>query len=206
MPRKRGCSTKVSSTPPDVHIWPASPRAIRRRDLPQDPTAQIRHPDPGKDEKTRVVGDQRQVLLPLLCRPADKPIPVLALPGRRSEHQASQGAMSLTIAHHVLQVLSHRALEPQIVMSPQGLLHPGSPRRLPAHFLDPQGTQFSQGTINRRRGFFSQGQLRGQTAHPIGRNLPTSRKLHQPALMQLEQQRPRCHVFELTRSIAPTPT
>ena len=74
--------------------------------------------------KRVLLATQRQVLLPLLGRPTDKPVPVLALPGRRSEHQASQGA-TLTIADNILQVLSHRPAKTQIMKAGQRRFDPG---------------------------------------------------------------------------------
>ena len=107
------------------------------RYLPKDPTAQIRHLDPGQDQKTGVVGDQPQVALALLGRPADKLVPVLTLPGRRAEHQAGQGS-ALVVARHVLQVLADRTAKTQIVKPAQRGPDPGTLRGLRTYLAQAQ--------------------------------------------------------------------
>ena len=92
----------------------ASPGRSGPATRPKIQLPKCRHLDPRQNQKTRVVGYQRQVLLPLLGGPADKPVPVLTLPGRRPENQASQGTL-LPIPHDVLQVLSHRPAKAQIM-------------------------------------------------------------------------------------------
>ena len=107
------------------------------RHLPQDPTAQIRHLDPGQDEKTRVVGHQLQMALPLSARPTDELVARLTLPSRRCEHQASQGT-ALSVAHDIVQVLSHRAAKTQIVKPGQRFFDPSPWSGLAADFLHTQ--------------------------------------------------------------------
>ena len=58
-------------------------------------------------------------------RPANKPVTVLALPGRRPKHQTGQGA-TLAVPDDVLQVLAHRAAKTQIMKLAQRRPHPSA--------------------------------------------------------------------------------
>jgi len=76
--------------------------------------------------------------------------------------------------------------------------------RLPADFFHAQGLQIGQ-SADEAFSRFNDRRLRPAT-HPVGRHLPPRRKLNQPTLLQLHQQRAGCHVLELTGRITPIPT
>ena len=68
---------------------------------------QVRHPNPGQNQETRVVGQQAQMALTLLGIPANPLVPRRGLPSRRAEQQAGQRA-ALPVPRQVLQVLARR--------------------------------------------------------------------------------------------------
>jgi hypothetical protein len=57
--------------------------------LPQNSAGQLPNLNPGQDQKTAVVGEERQALRALLNRPANPLVAASALPGRRAKEQAS---------------------------------------------------------------------------------------------------------------------
>ena len=84
--------------------------------LPEQMAGQMRHPDPGQDQKAGVVGEQRQVALAHLRVPSDKRIAALRFPCRRAEEHTGERA-ALRIADPDLQVLAHRGAIAQVVIA-----------------------------------------------------------------------------------------
>jgi len=77
-------------------------------DSSQDMAGQVRHPDPGQDQKPHVVGQEVEVYLSCISIPADKVISGGTLPGRRAKEKAGQRIMP-PVKNHVLHVLSDSA-------------------------------------------------------------------------------------------------
>ena len=59
-------------------------------DRPEQVAGQVRHRDPGQDQKARVVGQAREVVFPRPAFPSDEGIARGALPRGRSEQRAAQ--------------------------------------------------------------------------------------------------------------------
>lgn len=81
----------------------------------QNIAGQLRHPDPGKDEKTGVVRDPMKVLRSHRPRPTNVIVPCRTLPSRRTKEPTSQGT-TFGIPDQVLQIFPDRTLVAQIMM------------------------------------------------------------------------------------------
>jgi hypothetical protein len=74
------------------------------RDSREQMTGQVRNPNPGQDEKSRVVRHVGQVALTHRRRPTDPSIARATLEGRRAKQQAGQW-LPVAAVHEILQVL-----------------------------------------------------------------------------------------------------
>src|ERR1019366_6020247 len=97
----------------------------------------MRHLHPGRNEKTGIIDDEAQGALPLGSGPADKPVPVLALPSRCPKDQTGQEA-TLAVPHDVLQVLADRSAKTQIMKLTQRRFYPGTLGGLGTHLTNGQ--------------------------------------------------------------------
>ena len=76
--------------------------------------------------------------------PSDELVPTLALPGSRTKHQTSQQP-SLTIAHSILKVLSHRPAKTKIMKLAKSGGHELPLGLITADLPDLEPAQFSTG-------------------------------------------------------------
>ena len=84
---------------------------------------QMRDAHPGEDQETGVVCYPQKVPCTALMAPADELIPRLGFPGSGTKKEAGQIA-SVAVTHQILHVLSHRAVEAQIVMTGEVMIEP----------------------------------------------------------------------------------
>ena len=176
------------------------PRPI---DLPENARNVVAHP--GEDQKASVVDDAAQPAGALGSTPADPAVAHRALPGWRSEHQATQGP-PLLIAHPILQVLSHSAAIAQVMVLVQRPFQLPPPLRV---FGSAQFLHWQRKDILQDRDYRA---LVQSESRRHGRTPRTSRGFHahwrqlNPTLgLKFEQQGARGHVFELARSRPPVP-
>src|SRR6266705_799935 len=167
-------------------------------------TGQMRHPHPGRDQETSIVGDQMKALAAGSGVPADILVPVGTLPSRRAEEHASQ-RLSVAVAHQILQVLAHWAAVTQIVMPMKQVFKKGARVDQPAHFGDVQREQCAQLLQHWRLRNRHLERWHSLVTHAVGGNLSAWRQGNPAPLLQFEQQRPSGHVFELAGRVAPVP-
>jgi len=75
---------------------------------------QVGDPNPGKNQKSTLVGDQMEVLLSALCTPSDKPVPDSDVPRSGGPEQTGNGPA--VGKGHVLEMFPNRLAIAQIVM------------------------------------------------------------------------------------------
>ena len=85
---------------------------------------QMRNLNPGRNEKSRVVGYMLQVVFSCRAIPADKRIAVCALPSRRAKQDACHRS-SLVIPHEVAKIFADGSAVSEIVLvGQQAVEHP----------------------------------------------------------------------------------
>ena len=92
-------------------------------DAAQNMASQVRHCYPRGHQEPRVISDPRQPLGPGGGIPADIPVPVGTLPGRRAKERGSQEP-TLVVADQVLQVLPHGTAVTQVVVLAEQTFQP----------------------------------------------------------------------------------
>ena len=168
----------------------------------QDVAGQMRHPHPGQDQETRVVGHPREALPTLLGSPADERVAGLALPGGRTKHQTGHRS-TLAFTHQVAQVFTDAVALAQVVMALQQEPQQPGVRSAGTHRFDAQGSQGRQFGVERT---LVQRRRRGLTvALAVDRGPLSRRQPDQPPGLELEQQRAARHVLEPSRRVAPPP-
>ena len=173
--------------------WSSQSPDSRRKDLTQNPTGQMRHPDPGQNQESRIVGDPMQPLLLLKRTPSDELVAGAALPGRRSKHDAGQQP-SRFCRDGVLEILAYRAAPAQIVKLRQGrgalLLRVPGPCGLPAPSAVPDPAAW----LPPARIVHSKFNRAGRTIRFVGVWRRAGSWIR-PRVFQLHQQGPRRHVL-----------
>lgn len=163
--------------------------------------SQVRDLNPGQNQKSTLIGDQMEVILPGRYIPSDKSVPGSDVPwGGRPEQTGDRPAMG---KGHILEVLSDRLGITQVVVladeAVTELLLRG-----PADLLEVDGKQRIDGAmdrclINRNPG------RRLAVGQGVG-NLPFGRRQLDPALGFEEQQQAAAdHVFEGAIGLSPIP-
>jgi len=107
----------------------------------------VRNPDPGQNKKPHVVGQEFEICFPCSCIPADKVIPGGTLPGCRAKQKAGQGIV-LPVKNQILHVLSHHAIETQIMIPGKQTLEEPQKRYIFSQ-LDMYRFESAQGAGNR---------------------------------------------------------
>ena len=138
--------------------------------------------------------------------PTDKPIPVRALPGRRTEQQAGHGTAP-TLPHQILQVLPYRTAVAQVMMPMEQDLKESSllAAARATDFGKAQGQQPGQPARQRSLAHRMFENRHSLVPHAIGRGTAPEGQMNPPALVQLQEQGPSGHVFKLAGRRAPVP-
>ena len=172
------------------------------RHSPQNVAGQLRHADPGQDQKPAVVDDLSQMGLPLTGCPTNEGIARLGLPSGGAKQDTGQ-ITTLTILHQIAEVLPHRAAVRQIMVPRQIRIEPGRLRLTGIEHLPLQWPQLGQGLRHLdRRG--------GRQSRQPGRKTWTMAALTgwQPnptASFELVKKRARGHILDLAGGIVPLP-
>ena len=97
-----------------VFLYPV--RADTPGDSSQDMAVQVRHSDPGQNQKPHVIGQKFEIALFCLRIPANKVIPGSTVPGCRAKEKTNQWIMS-PVKNQIFHVLSHSTAKTQIMVS-----------------------------------------------------------------------------------------
>ena len=165
-------------------------------------TSQMGNANPRRNHKSGVGGDPRETLSTRLSVPSDKGVTRLCFPGRRTEEQPAQEP-ALRIADQILELLPDRVAQAQVVMLGDEALEDHKLIGIFADATDRQRRQMPQRSANQSPLMLDQAQR--TIARAVNRGLTTGRQNKQPPLLELQQQRAACHVFDPSRAVAPVP-
>ena len=163
---------------------------------------QMRHPHPGQDEKTGVVGQPRQMAAPRFRSPADEGVAGLALPGGRAKRQTGHRT-TVALAHQVFEILTDTVAMTQVMIALKQKLKQPSLRAAGGHRRYAHGAQRLQLGVERVHGV---GHFGGTVvALVIDRSSLARRQLQEPPGLEFEQERAAGHVFGPTGVVVPAP-
>jgi len=171
-------------------------------DQAQHMARQMWHPDPRRDEKTRVVGQAVQVARPRGPIPAEKGVAGRAVP-RRGAEQRARHRSALAVADQISEILAHRVAVAQVVIVGQQAVEQRQVRRARVDDTDDHGLQVAQRSADRLR---RRGDQRHATiATAVGGRALARGQAKMAGAFQRQQQRARRHVLGTPLGVAPAP-
>jgi hypothetical protein len=118
--------------------------------LGQEVTGQVSDSNPRQQQKAAVIGDALQMKAPLLIAPADKSIPIRAVPSGRSDQMHRQIA-SPSVLDQIEQVTTHGPIASQVMIAPEVTQRLRAGLRAVIGPLPNQGLEFLERLLNRVR-------------------------------------------------------